>query len=100
MRICIPVKEQDGLSSRIAKKLKTAKAFAIIDMTSPESIDEIRFIDNNLDKDEVIPYLASHGIDMFVVNEISKEDEEAILGMGIDLVKGAYGRIKNVLNQL
>ena len=100
MRICIPVKETDGLSSRVAKKIKSAKAFAIIDISETGQIEDIRFIENNMDPDEVIPFLASRAVDLFVVNEISKDDEDMILDMGIDLVKGAYGRLERVLENL
>ena len=101
MRICIPVKEKNGLGSRVAKKLRTAKAFAIIDMESPSQIDDIRFIEaENLEKDEIIPFLASHGIDLFVVNEITEEDKNTILDMGIDIVTDAFGRINTVLEKL
>jgi len=53
-----------------------------------------------MDPDEVIPFLASRAVDLFVVNEISKDDEDMILDMGIDLVKGAYGRLERVLENL
>ena len=100
MRICIPVKEINGLSSRVAKKLKNAKAFSIIDLDDNNNVEDIRFIENNIDKEDIIPLLASYAVDMFVVNEIGKEDEEQILDMGIDLVKDAYGRIERILQQL
>ena len=100
MRVCIPVKEIDGLSSRVAKKLKNAKAFAIIDLDDKNNVEDIRFIENDIDKEDIIPLLASYAIDILVVNEIGKEDEEQILDMGIDLVKGAYGRIDRILQQL
>ena len=100
MRICIPVKETDGLSSRVAKKLKKAKAFAIIDIDDKNNVEDIRFIENDIDKEDIIPLLASYAIDIFIVNEIGKEDEEQILDMGIDLVKDAYGRIERILQQL
>lgn len=100
MRICIPVKEIDGLSSRVSKKLTKAKAFAIIDIDDKNNVEDIRFIENVIDKEDIIPLLASYAVDIFIVNEIGKEDEEQILDMGIDLVKGAYGRIERILQQL
>ncbi len=100
MRICIPVKEENGLQSRVAKKIKSAKAFAIIDLSPSGKISDIQFIPNNMEHDEIIPYLASHDIDLFIVGEISKDDEEMILSMGIDIVKEAFGRVESVLKRL
>jgi len=100
MRIAIPINENKGLESTIAEHFGRALFYIFIDISNSKitsfTIEKNEFTEHS---PGLIPkFLHSRGVNVVIARGMGWRAREWFNKLGISVITGAYGRVKDILN--
>ncbi len=100
-RIAFPVQDHMALDDIIFEHFGHAPAYLLVDISPDRSILKVKMLDNSYREEHgpgVIPsLLANAGVNVLICRGMGRRAVDYFQQYGIVVVRGAYGRVRNVL---
>jgi predicted Fe-Mo cluster-binding NifX family protein len=98
IRLAVPVRSPDGLSSKVFEHFGKSDDFAIIDMES-DSIKSFGFLNNpsRESQKKAADFLADHGVNIVIAGSIGPCMIKILLDRGVKLFMNAEGTVNDAI---
>jgi len=99
MRIAIPAEDDKGLESNVSSHFGRAKYFVFVDVKDNQ-VKEVEVVKVPFDEHgpgDLPKFIKDHGGDVVLAYGMGHKAIEYFNSLGIDVVTGAYGKVKNVV---
>ena len=101
MRVAFPVSDEKGLDSYIFEHFGHAPYFLIVQVSNG-SVTDFTVVKNMYEAEHgpgVVPrLLAEHNVDILICRGMGRRAIEYFDSLGIKVIRGAYGRVKDIIN--
>lgn len=101
MRIAFPVGDKKGLDSYIFEHFGHAPYFLLVDISERE-VKDFSVVENFYEEDHgpgVVPrLLVDHNVDLLICRGMGRRAVEYFESLGVKVVRGAYGRVRDIIN--
>jgi predicted Fe-Mo cluster-binding NifX family protein len=102
MRVGIPIADDKGLDSMVFEHFGHAPYYLIVEIDD-EEIKDVNVIENIYSREHgpgLVPkFLADNGVQVLICRGIGPRAIEFFESFGIHVIRGAYGRVRDVLEK-
>jgi len=103
MRICFTSDQNNGLDSVMSYHFGRCPYFIIVDIDENGNVSDVESIPNPLADEhnpgELPSFMKSKGVDVIITGGMGPKAQQYFASFGIKPVIGAYGRVKDVLEE-
>ena len=103
MRICFTSDQNSGLDSVMSYHFGRCPYFVIVDIDENGNVSDVESIPNPLADEhnpgELPSFMKSKGVDVIITGGMGPKAQQYFASFGIKPVIGAYGRVKDVLEE-